>query len=667
MWHHLKLPCSTYSLLEDCTALSLQAQVAAIGVRERTPMASNGDDGCEQSSLQDEDLSMDVCRPCAVAMVVGAGDSECVVPDFPVPDRLQPERVSEVSAIDPAVHTAKARQRGAHLGSAARSKRSAQNAFKNVAMKLTSYEAFQHSLLRLGNGSGTDMWTIPAGSCTSECRERTGSLGCLVQFGDTPIEAVNRLFENVRVKHVGETDVTKKRQRAHIDRRSGVRDMSDIRRRLLQKARRDRLVEALENSLYFDPATGTDGTFEYEFKLPCKSGRMLPVCKHFFRTVMGYDASDRQWRKAFEDVKTAIVKQSQNNAAVGAVPDNDTHIDTEGLGTKGRTTLAWFATFIKLYTVQMPMVKELRIDFAKRKHLYAFLKKQYVFATQRSQETVDKYFFVSLSRFRQLLDDVGRYRVIRDAIAEKVGTIPDRASEWKLKFHDPTKKRDFKVCTCCAKIAETRTGAVAAGNATLFNQQILYMDAHTLVVAARRNQFICNQRLAVERPHQHLSFICDGMAHNQIDGPVLGRQMRHAKDTASSHKMPTHLVGGLSWGAGGHRTWCYFYDLLVQGGANNTCEVIVRTLERLAAAGELPTDPELRVLHLQCDNCPDNKNWVVLLLCALLVRSGVFTKVELDFLHVGHTHEVIDQVFAVISHWLSSTNEDVSTGPPSRT
>ena len=146
-------------------------------------MASNGEDGCEQSSLQDEDLSMDVCRPCAVAMEVGAG--ACVVPDFPVPDRLQPERVSEVSAIDPAVHTAKARQRGAHLGSAARSKRSAQNAFKNVAMKLTSYEAFQHSLLRVGNGSGTDPCTIPAGSCTSKCRHRTGSLGCLVQFGDT--------------------------------------------------------------------------------------------------------------------------------------------------------------------------------------------------------------------------------------------------------------------------------------------------------------------------------------------------------------------------------------------------------------------------------------------------------------------------------------------------
>ena len=97
---------------------------------------------------------------------------------------------------------------------------------------------------------------------------------------------------------------------------------------------------------------------------------------------MGYHRDDRQWRKALDDVKTAVVDQSRNHATVGNVPDNDTHIDTEGLGTKGRTTLAWLATFIKLYTVQMPMVKQLRIDFARRKQLYAFLKKH-----ERAEET----------------------------------------------------------------------------------------------------------------------------------------------------------------------------------------------------------------------------------------------------------------------------------------
>eukprot|EP01051_Picozoa_sp_SAG22_P024208 SAG22_NODE_6607_length_832_cov_0.821282_2_plen_88_part_00 len=34
-----------------------------------------------------------------------------------------------------------------------------------------------------------------------------------------------------------------------------------------------------------------------------------------------------------------------------------------------------------------------------------------------------------------------------------------------------------------------------------------------------------------------------------------------------------------------------------------------------------------------------------------------------NFLHVGHTHEVIDQVFAVISDYLRTTDDDVSTLP----
>ena len=141
------------------------------------------------------------------------------------------------------------------------------------------------------------------------------------------------------------------------------------------------------------------------------------------------------------------------------------------------------------------------------------------------------------------------------------------------------------------------------------------------------------------------------------------RHTRWSKGTDTSHSLPMHLVGALTWGVGNKRTWCFFHDLLVQGGALNTCEVLMQIFEKLAAAGELPNDPQVRVLHLQADNCSDNKNWVVLLLCALLVRAQVFTKVELDFLHVGHTHEVIDQVFAVVGHWMRTTDADLSTMP----
>ena len=61
--------------------------------------------------------------------------------------------------------------------------------------------------------------------------------------------------------------------------------------------------------------------------------------------------------------------------------------------------MAWFANFIRLYTVPMPMRKELRIDFARKRHLYNHMKKQYALATGRSEEVVDKHYFVGKDRF----------------------------------------------------------------------------------------------------------------------------------------------------------------------------------------------------------------------------------------------------------------------------
>ena len=110
MWHHIEVLRSTFALLEYCTTVSVQLQAAASVVLERTPMALNGDDGCEQSSLEDGELPTAVCQPCFVAVEVGAGGSDCVVPEFPVLDRLQLLRVSEVqNAIDPTDHMAKER------------------------------------------------------------------------------------------------------------------------------------------------------------------------------------------------------------------------------------------------------------------------------------------------------------------------------------------------------------------------------------------------------------------------------------------------------------------------------------------------------------------------------------------------------------------------------
>jgi hypothetical protein len=54
-------------------------------------------------------------------------------------------------------------------------------------------------------------------------------------------------------------------------------------------------------------------------------------------------------------------------------------------------------------------------------------------------------------------------------------------------------------------------------------------------------------------------------------------------------------------------------------------------------------------LRIQADNCGrKNKNVYILALCGTLVALEVFKEIQLSFLLVGHTHEVIDQRFSTI-------------------
>jgi hypothetical protein len=68
--------------------------------------------------------------------------------------------------------------------------------------------------------------------------------------------------------------------------------------------------------------------------------------------------------------------------------------------------------------------------------------------------------------------------------------------------------------------------------------------------------------------------------------------------------------------------------------------------------GKLPP-----VLHLQLDNTSKQcKSKYILGFLALLVEYGVFEKVTLNFLPVGHTHEDIDQIFSRLAVYLRRHN-----------
>jgi hypothetical protein len=58
-------------------------------------------------------------------------------------------------------------------------------------------------------------------------------------------------------------------------------------------------------------------------------------------------------------------------------------------------------------------------------------------------------------------------------------------------------------------------------------------------------------------------------------------------------------------------------------------------------SGNLP-----QVLYLELDNTShENKNQIVFGYLSMLVEMGIFQKVKVGFLLVGHTHDHIDQIF----------------------
>jgi hypothetical protein len=60
-------------------------------------------------------------------------------------------------------------------------------------------------------------------------------------------------------------------------------------------------------------------------------------------------------------------------------------------------------------------------------------------------------------------------------------------------------------------------------------------------------------------------------------------------------------------------------------------------------------------LYLQSDNAGDGKSRWNLALASWMVYVGMFKKVVLGFLLVGHTHEDIDQMFSKFSMALAGT------------
>ena len=163
-----------------------------------------------------------------------------------------------------------------------------------------------------------------------------------------------------------------------------------------------------------------------------------------------------------------------------------------------------------------------------------------------------------------------------------------------------------------------------------------------MVIRERRSYYRRRKQGRLERD-KYVSMIIDGADQAKFAMPY-SKEKTHCTDAA--YKCKTHLMGVLVHGRG---QYAYTVTDNVKMGNNATVDVLYRTLVDIKKKeGKLP-----RKLYLQLDNTSRQcKGFGVMGYLGMLVDHGVFEKVVLSFLPVGHTHEDIDQFFSRVAVYM---------------
>ena len=140
---------------------------------------------------------------------------------------------------------------------------------------------------------------------------------------------------------------------------------------------------------------------------------------------------------------------------------------------------------------------------------------------------------------------------------------------------------------------------------------------------------------------EHMVVMIDGMDHSKSSLPHF---VSPPKEVDAAERLNTHITGVYVPGWKERPVTCYTWHDLFPTGSDSVITMVLKTLCDYARDNDGKLPP---TLHLHMDNCwRENKNKYVLAMAHLLVHHGCFKTVEICFLPVGHTHNIVDQIFS---------------------
>ena len=216
-----------------------------------------------------------------------------------------------------------------------------------------------------------------------------------------------------------------------------------------------------------------------------------------------------------------------------------------------------------------------------------------------------------------------------------------RRSENKLLV---TKRKQFSQCDICNYNKQQQAKQKTNPKAHRYKQ---LQDKHRAHVAVSKEKYYkhCGKSKSVMYTGKYLSIIFDGMDQAKTRIPHLNRVPKCVDKT---EQLKTHVTGVIVHGYI-HRIYTWVDNFPKD--ANMSATILMEILKELLEMDEIKGQGGLpRKLYLQLDNCgSENKNKYFMTFLAVLVHLGVFEKIKVSFLMVGHTHEDIDQFFSRLS------------------
>ena len=206
----------------------------------------------------------------------------------------------------------------------------------------------------------------------------------------------------------------------------------------------------------------------------------------------------------------------------------------------------------------------------------------------------------------------------------------------------------FALCDACVSFRTRRedSGVVSKQLLVIIQQDEI---KHVYFIKAERTSYQVRRGVpeTVQGKPQVFSLILDA-----ADQAEYGLPYHHSRShsTQTKWRIKTHLMAGI---AHGRQVYGFTFLDNCKHGNNITIECMWRIIEdTIAREGVLPP-----VFYLQLDNTSKQckGQWLFGFL-ACLVQWGVFEKIVVSFLPVGHTHEDIDQIFSRLAMYLRHRN-----------